>query len=242
MSWVGRKTSIFLVDFHRTKAPRATNLSLAGTSKKVCVRLAGVVSSFTSCSSLSASAASTKTGCRRDISESCCMEVVSVADRSSDCLLTVVTVFPSVALFASCCCCSCKATSTFLTSRSYPSSNILSASSSTTHSTWSNLKVSVFSRWSTRRPGVDIKMLTPFLILAFSAFLFSPPVSRQGTIQMKALHSFWNHSKLCTASSRVGTMTSARHPDFLVSLGLLLPRLCDIMTNERIRRKQKGFT
>lgn len=49
----------------------------------------------------------------------------------------------------------------------------------------------------------------PFLILAFSDFLFSPPIIIPGTIQAKLLQNFLRLSKIWTESSRVGAMMIA---------------------------------
>ena len=45
-------------------------------------------------------------------------------------------------------------------------------------------KQSVFPIWSIRRPGVAIKIVMPFRILAFSDLRFSPPISIPGTSRL----------------------------------------------------------
>ena len=63
-------------------------------------------------------------------------------------------------------------------------SNILSASSKTKYLTSLNFKAAVHFIWSNSLPGVPTKTLQPFLSLAFSAFLFSPPAKYPGTIHV----------------------------------------------------------
>lgn len=109
-----------------------------------------------------------------------------------------------------------------------PISRVLSASSNTKALTFSSLKLFVCYKWYNRRPGVQNKMLVPFLSLDFSWLVSSPPYKHpemmNGHLFKHRLAYFWP----CTHSSRVGHITIMPVPSsrlvILLSWMILLTR------------------
>lgn len=88
-------------------------------------------------------------------------------------------------------------------SSSKPISKIRSASSITSALRFRKTKPLVFSRWSSKRPGVATIRFTPLTSLSTSALLFAPPITIPNVWEWCAMRSFAT-PKICNASSRVG--------------------------------------